>query len=131
MAGNLLKLSIIFNIPEWQTRAIKMLIINSGATIKYPSSFGIWASFLLQNVVGLYELAVVGKDSYELAQEISQNYIPYKIMMASTFENDVFSLLKSKPAAIESLIYLCKNNTCFKPLKKINDLISHINESIK
>lgn len=131
MAGNLLKLSIIFNIPEWQTRAIKMLIINSGATIKYPSSFGIWASFLLQNVVGLNELAVVGKDSYELAQEISQNYIPYKIMMASTFENDDFSLLKSKPAAIESLIYLCKNNTCFKPLKKINDLISHINESIK
>ena len=131
MAGNLLKLSTIFNIPEWQTRATKMLIMNSGATIRYPGSLGIWASLLLQSVVGLNELAIVGNDSYDLAHEISQNYMPYKIMMVSTFEKNEFSLLKGKPVASESLIYLCNNNMCFKPFNKISDLKLQVNKSIK
>ncbi|WP_301921091.1 thioredoxin domain-containing protein [Ferruginibacter sp.] len=131
MAGNLLKLSTIFNIPEWQTRATKMLIMNSGATIRYPASLGIWASLLLQSVIGLNELAIVGNDCYDLAHEILQNYMPYKIMMVSTFEKNEFSLLKGKPAASESLIYLCNNNMCFKPFNKISDLKLQVNKSIK
>ena len=49
MAHNLAKLSVIFNIPDWKERAINMLTINYGMTVKYPGSFGVWASFLLQN----------------------------------------------------------------------------------
>ncbi|MEP6628697.1 MAG: thioredoxin domain-containing protein [Ginsengibacter sp.] len=131
MALNLFKLSRIFNIPGWEPRSLKMLIINSEATIKYPSSFGVWASFLLQVVVGLNELAIVGTDCYLLARQISTFYIPYKIMMASTLSNDEFLLLKSKPAVIESLIYLCKNNMCFEPTEQIAGAIAHMNKSGK
>ena len=45
MAGNLYKLSKIFNISEWEARAVQMLTINCGATVSYPTSFGLWASF--------------------------------------------------------------------------------------
>jgi uncharacterized protein YyaL (SSP411 family) len=129
MAANLFKLSRIFNIPEWESRSIQMLIINSEATIKYPSSFGVWASFLLQSSVGLNELVIIGKDCFQLARKIVNYYIPYKIMMASILSNDEFLPLKSKPASIKSLIYLCKNNICFKPEEQIDDILLCLNES--
>jgi uncharacterized protein YyaL (SSP411 family) len=131
MAVNLFKLSRIFNMPGWEPRSLKMLVINSEATIKYPSSFGVWASFLLLVVVGLNEVAIVGTDCNFLARQISTFYIPYKIMMASTLSNDEFLLLKSKPAVIESLIYLCKNNMCFEPTEQTADAMAHMNKSEK
>ena len=131
MAGNLYKLSKIFNIPEWEARAVQMLTINCKATVTYPTSFGLWASFLLQNATGLNELAVTGKECYTIAREITKEYIPYKIMMASNTGKDKFSLLEGKPAADQSLIYCCKNNICFAPFIAINELMHHINKTIK
>ncbi|MDN3658585.1 thioredoxin domain-containing protein [Ferruginibacter paludis] len=129
MAANLFKLSRIFNIPDWKYTSIQMLIINSEATIKYPSSFAVWASFLLQNVVGFNELAIIGRDCFQLSRKVANYYIPYKIMMASTLSNDEFLPLKSKPASIQSLIYLCKNNICFKPEEQIDGILLYLNES--
>ena len=127
MAFNLSKLSIIFNIAEWNRRSVNMLEgINSSVT-KYPQSFAIWASLLQQNVFGLNEIAVVGKGGMKLSKEIALNYIPYKIVMVSEVENDNYPLLKGKPSNMEPQIYLCKNYHCLTPFKTNSELLLYIN----
>ncbi len=131
MATNLSKLSIIYNKPEWGQRADKMLKAILEPVKKYPASFGIWASLLQQNVIGLNELAIVGKGVHILASELLSAYIPYKVIMVSATENNVYPILNAKPAGMEPVIYLCKNYTCLKPFTTINDLKLYMNKSIE
>ena len=131
MASNLSKLSVIFNIPEWEQRACKMLSQIIDSLEKYPSSFGIWASLLQQHVYGLNEISIVGLNAIELGNKIATNYIPYKVLMVSTIENAKYPLLKSKKAGLDSLIYLCKNYNCVNPFQTIQDFLLYINKSIK
>ena len=131
MAANLSKLSVIFNIPEWEQRAFKMLAQIIDSVEKYPSSFGIWASLLQQHVYGINEIAIVGLNAIELGNKIATNYIPYKVLMVSTIENARYPLLKSKPASLDTLIYLCKNYNCVSPFQTIQDFLLYINKSKK
>ncbi len=131
MASNLSKLSIIFNIPEWDQRAIKMLAQILESVVKYPTSFGIWASLLQQYVHAINEIAIVGSNAIKLGNEIATNYIPYKILMVSTIENDKYPLLKDKPATLNSLIYLCKNYHCINPFQTIDAFLLYTNKMIK
>jgi uncharacterized protein len=131
MATNLSKLSIIFNEPTWGQRAIRMLLVIIEPVIKYPASFGIWASLLQQNAVALNEVAIVGPGANNLGRDILNNYIPYKIVMVSDIGNEEYPILKGKPAYLEPLIYLCKNYVCLSPFKTINDLKLHISNPLK
>jgi uncharacterized protein len=131
MAANLSKLSVIFNIPHWGQRAVTMLMQIRDSVEKYPGSFGIWASLLQQHYYGLNEIAVVGKNALTIANQLSTNYIPYKILMVSTQENEIYPILRGKPATLKSLIYLCKNYNCIAPFKTIYDFLLYINKLLK
>ncbi len=128
MATNLTKLSIIFNKPLWQQRAVKMLFQVKDAVVKYPSSFGIWASLLQQYCFGINEIAIVGLNADSLAREICLNFIPYKILMSTSVQNDTYALLSEKPISIKPLIYVCKNYKCLLPFKTNNELLSYVNK---
>jgi len=108
-----------------------MLLIIVEPVIKYPASFGIWASLLQQNVFGLYEIAIVGSNADNLSLEVLNNYIPYKIIMSSAIENEIYPILKWKPATLEPLIYVCKNYECLNPFKTIDDFKLHISKPVK
>ncbi len=127
MGLNLSKLSIIFNIPEWEVRSQNMLTAISTTVSKYPHSFAIWASLLQQKAYGLNEIVIVGKGSDEISKEISLNYIPYKIVMNTEVENEDYPLLKGKPLKEEALIYLCRNYHCLSPFKTNSELLLYIN----
>jgi uncharacterized protein YyaL (SSP411 family) len=131
MATNLSKLSIVFNESGWAQRAVRMLQAIVEPLIKYPGSFGIWASLLQQYAVGLNEIAVVGKGAPYQARQILSSHLPYTILMASAVENTAFPMLKGKPVGAEPLLYLCKNYECLPPFKTINDLKLYMNKPIK
>ena len=126
MAFNLSKLSIIFNIPEWNKRSLNMLKEISISVTKFPQSFAIWASLLQQNVFGLNEIAIVGKGGLKMCKALSLNYIPYKIVMVSEDKNEEYALLKGKPFSVDPLIYLCKNYHCLNPFKTNTELLLYI-----
>jgi uncharacterized protein YyaL (SSP411 family) len=86
---------------------------------------------LQQFVYGINEIAIVGLNAKELGNEIVLNYIPYKILMVSTIENEKYPLLKGKPAVLDSLIYVCKNYSCINPFQTIQDFLLYMNKSIK
>jgi uncharacterized protein YyaL (SSP411 family) len=117
MAGNLLKLSIIFDQQQWRSRVDKMLVAIAPAAVKYPGSFGIWASLLMQYYKGINEITVLGLGSLEVASNIQVNYfIPNKLLMAAVDTVKGFSMFDGKEGSETALIYICKKYTCFPPL---------------
>ena len=112
----------MYNIPQWHTAAKKMLGSLSTAIIKYPSSFAIWASHILQQTVGIQEITIVGEQYNSFLKDTLQFYIPNKVLQAATLENNQFPLLTHKPKTDETLIYRCFNYTCDRTINTTNGL---------
>jgi uncharacterized protein len=122
MAQNLFYLSIALNEPLWHSLANKMVNHLSIAIVKYPSSFAIWASQLLQQTIGIQEITVIGEQYKPFLADILQLFIPNKVIQAAKAENRQFPLLANKPKADETLIYRCFNYTCDRTINTTNGL---------
>jgi uncharacterized protein YyaL (SSP411 family) len=126
MANNLLKLSIIYNKMVWQQKAEAMLEELFPVIEKHPGSFGIWASFLLKELLGINEITIMGDNYKVIGTEILSQYIPNKIIMGSALHDSNFPMLEKKISSSDTLIYLCKNYTCIEPLNTAQDLLTKV-----
>jgi uncharacterized protein YyaL (SSP411 family) len=127
MAQNLYRLSVFFNINEWKERSYQVLGSLGNAITRYPTSFGIWNSLLLQVFAGTQEIAVVGGNADAVNRELVKEFIPHRVLMASEREDNSFPLLSGKAATDPSSIYLCKDFSCLKPVQTIKALMLLIN----
>jgi uncharacterized protein len=128
MAYILYQLSLYFDKMEWRDRSWKMISSLGQAISRYPTSFGIWASLLLEKVSGTYEIAILGKNFKKMQMDLLNQYLPHRIMMASDDENDDFPLLAGKISPEKTLIYLCKDFACQQPVDSIERFMSLINK---
>jgi uncharacterized protein YyaL (SSP411 family) len=130
MASNLYALSIYMDEPAWRKRAFDMVKALGRATTKYPSSFGWWNCVLLELVAGTQEIAVLGMDDLgKIHSELLSRYLPHRVLMISSVENEEFALLAQKPVHSEPAIYVCKNFTCRQPVGSVNEVLSLINRA--
>jgi uncharacterized protein len=131
MAENLFYLSIAYNNPIWYNRANKMISQLQVAIVKYPTSFGNWASTVLKQTVGINEIAILGNNVENLANQVLQTYIPNKILQVSTQKNNNFPLLANKEIREESLIYSCFQYSCSHPINTANGLLQILGQNNK
>jgi uncharacterized protein YyaL (SSP411 family) len=123
MAHNLFKLGHFYDQNEYLKISGQMLR-NVYSQIKtYGSGYSNWASLLLFNVFGVYEIAITGIDAEEQRMELEKHYIPNKILLGGT--SGTLPLLKDKWAT-ETKIYVCQNRTCLLPVTKVIDAIKQI-----
>ena len=69
-----------------------------------------------------------GKDVSEKAKQINKHYLPNIIIAGSVDENNG-PLFKNRFVDGETLIYVCKNNTCKLPIKDIKIAIELLNKN--
>ncbi|HEX4850621.1 MAG TPA: thioredoxin domain-containing protein, partial [Puia sp.] len=123
MASNLFYLSVVFDIREWRERAISNCAMLAESVIKYPSSFGLWATLLQTITYGMNEIVMIGEDPEPLRKEFLNHYIPARVYQSGTPKNDQFPLLKNKPLASHTLIFLCKEYSCQNPVTEVHELV--------
>ncbi|MDB5247363.1 MAG: thioredoxin protein [Segetibacter sp.] len=124
MASNLWYLGIIYNNKDWQEQASKLLRQLEKSIIRYPTSFGNWASLFQQVVNGTLEIAITGGSSSTILPEVLKEYIPNKVLQAAEVETEDFPLLQGKDFGNEPRIYVCKDYSCQKPVKNLQELKS-------
>ena len=123
MAMNFQTLAKILDKESYYKILVRMLLQLKDTIKKYPSSFGNWAIALLQEVYPSIEVAVLGSESLRIASKINQQFIPSKIIMASEKEDDKYPLLLAKSVGEETLIYMCRNYACQKPVETIEEFV--------
>lgn len=126
MATNLHQLGLLFDFNEWKKRSGDMVTSLGQAIVRYPTSFGCWNCLLLEIITGTIEIALLGKEFHEIHKELLNQFIPHRILMASTIETDQFPLLAEKHVTIQPLMYICKNFSCFKPVVSVDEAIDQI-----
>lgn len=126
MMQNLWYLSVVFDRKEWADRCVEAVSSLSQTIIRYPTSFGVWASQLLQLVKGTPELAIVGKDYRERMEEAGKWFLPYRVLVGARENIPEIPLLTGREQENETLVYLCKDYHCIKPVHYIEEIVNLI-----
>lgn len=128
MAKNLFLLSKYFENTGFETISQQMLKNVSTEIMQYPSGFSNWLDLLLNFKNDFYEVVIIGEDVEEKVKNINKHYLPNKIIAGSREENNG-PLFQNRFVPNETLIYVCKNNTCKLPIKDPKIAIESLNKN--
>ncbi|KXO00366.1 thioredoxin [Aequorivita aquimaris] len=128
MAKNLFLLSKYFENTGFEAISQQMLKNVSTEIMQYPSGFSNWLDLLLNFKNNFYEVVIIGEDVDEKVKNINKHYLPNKIIAGSREENNG-PLFQNRFVPNETLIYVCKNNTCKLPIKDPKIAIESLNKN--
>ncbi len=128
MAGNLLRLGVLYDETAWITDANKMLKLLEPTIRKYPSSLGRWANTLIDWSHSYNEIAVIGEVAHKKASALHAYFIPNRILLASESEDTKLSLLQNRYVQGQTLYYLCRDHACQMPVEETSELLDLLKE---
>ena len=123
MARNLKRLGMLFEDQQYEQISAQLLRNVMPYMVKFGSSYSNWTLLLLEEIMGLYEVAVTGNDTANTRNQLEQQYIPNKLMLGGTQEN--LPLLQNRIAA-ETRVFICKDKTCGLPAYTVTEALKQI-----
>jgi uncharacterized protein len=126
MALNLYYLAIIFDKPSWKERAVEMIKSMRQVVVRYPSSFGVWATFLQAVTHGIPEIVLIGENFGKLHLDFLRTFIPFSVFQSATLSDKQFPLLAGKPFSPVPQFFLCKDYACQKPVSELDKLLEQL-----
>jgi uncharacterized protein YyaL (SSP411 family) len=130
MAGNLQKLGLLLDKPEYSQRASRLLASMKESVSRFPSSFSRFALNTFLQVHPPLEIAIVGEEVKARHREVLGLYAPGALIMGAPQSDDRFPLLEGKSPLPDgsTAIYLCRNYACQRPVTTIGELKQLINK---
>ncbi len=123
MARNLQKLGLLFDNAQYLDISAQLLRNIFPHLAKYGSAYSNWAMLLLDEVFGVYEVAIAGDNAETFRIEMEKNYIPNKIILGG--KKGSLPLLQDKYSSLTQ-IFICKDKTCGLPADNIVEAIKQI-----
>jgi uncharacterized protein YyaL (SSP411 family) len=127
MAHNLLTLGLIFGESNWIERARRMTAVFIKEMTGYGEGYSNWLKLLLRLTYPAYEVAIVGNHVDKIVDEFRHYYRPNQIFVGSATASEV-PLLQHRYQTGETLIYLCKDFSCQRPVKTVAEAVSLIDQ---
>ncbi|MDT3401811.1 thioredoxin domain-containing protein [Mucilaginibacter terrae] len=123
MARNLKRLGMLFEVSRYEEVSAQLLRNVMPFMEKYGSAYANWCLLLLEEIGGLYEVAITGNDADDMRAEMEQFYIPDKIMLGGNVEN--LPLLQNRTGD-DTRIFVCKDKTCGLPALSAAEAVKQI-----
>lgn len=124
MAKNLLILYHYFYEDEMKIRAEQMIKNVWKDLQKNTGYYSNWAIALNKIIYPHFETAIAGNQSASMLAQFGKEYLPNTIFMGG--EKSTLTLLSEKSVQDDTLIYVCQDKVCHKPVQKVNDAIQQI-----
>jgi uncharacterized protein YyaL (SSP411 family) len=125
MAGNLLHLSVAYGNDKYLSLSKQTCLSLLPAITKHPGSFGVWATILLNQVVGLRELTLVGLGVLPYLEAALPLFRPNLILNISENRLTSISAISKKIIDNQEVTFqICENQTC--QLHQITDFDSFL-----
>ncbi len=125
MAINLHCLSIYFDENNYQEISENLLKSTIKEIESYGPGYSNWALLLLQKLKAKTEVVIVGKSVNEKLLALYKQCPPNVIFALSDKKSDL-PLLKNRYVDNQTLIYVCKNNSCLLPGESIEEALKQI-----
>jgi uncharacterized protein YyaL (SSP411 family) len=126
MARNLKKLGLLFDNESYIKVSAQLLRNIMPQLAKYGTAYSNWTMLLLDEVFGIYEIAITGNNAETLRREIEFNYIPNKIILGG--KKGSLPLLQDKFGK-STQIFVCKDKTCGLPANNTADALKQVAEA--
>jgi len=111
---------------EDYTKKSKQMLKNIEAQIsQYISGYSNWGILMLNNVKPFYEIAISGKKAHSKRKELNDTYLPNKLIVGSIKESNL-PLLEMKQVNGKTMIYVCYNKACQKPVEEVSEALLQI-----
>jgi uncharacterized protein YyaL (SSP411 family) len=120
MANNLYLLSLFFERKDYRKIADSMLAAVTPLLEKEVRYLSNWACLYTSYLTPTVEIAISGSNFRALAKKMQQTYYPNKILVA-TEKISKLPLLVQRDAQTDTLIYVCRNQTCLLPVKTVEE----------
>lgn len=130
MAINLHNLSVYFDEKNYQEISENLLKSVIKEIESYGPGYSNWALLLLQKLKAKTEVVIVGKSVNEKLLAIYKQSPPNVIFALSDKKSDL-PLLKNRYVDNQTLIYVCKNNSCLLPTESIEEALKQIEGTFK
>jgi uncharacterized protein YyaL (SSP411 family) len=127
MALNLRQLAIYFDNRHYRDTSESLLRSVIKEIESYGPGYSNWANLLLQLLHPQTEVVIVGKSVNEKIAALYKQTPPNVIFAISENASDL-PLLKSRYVEGQTLIYVCKNNSCLIPTETVEEALKQIEE---
>jgi uncharacterized protein YyaL (SSP411 family) len=125
MAKNLFLLGEYFENKNYELQS-EQLVKNVADNIKKSTGdYSNWAQVLALLVKPPYEIAIVGNDWKKKLSEFQKHYLPNAIYLGGNSEGNL-SLLENKLVAEKTMIYVCENKTCQRPVEEVAEALKQV-----
>lgn len=91
--------------------------------VPYASNWGIQ---LLNRSKTFHEVAIMGDEALAKKKELMVQYLPNKIVLGNNSNSSTLALLENKWTNNETIIYVCQNKSCQKPVMEVSAAIEQL-----
>ena len=119
MALNLYLLSRYFNVDSWRQMSVRMLQGVSEQAIRYGSAFSNWLTLAVALRSEQVEIMICGYEALEFRKRLTGRYFGPGVLFAGAETTESLPLLKGRLVDGETLIYLCRDQSCSLPVKDV------------
>jgi uncharacterized protein YyaL (SSP411 family) len=128
MALNLFHLGTLLQKPEYVEKAKKMLALYTGELAGYTPGYSNWGCFGLNLTKTQKELVIVGNNVDEILRDLHKYYFT-NTTLAGSIKVSELPLFKDRWKEGQTLIYVCRNNTCGLPVSTVLDAVKQLEET--
>jgi uncharacterized protein YyaL (SSP411 family) len=124
MAEVLFSLAVLLDNESYFSKCSRMMKAMENRLPEFASSSPQWIMLEALFTHGTNEVAIMGKDAWQMNWELQKHYLPACIFMGGNTEN--LPLLKDKLPDSGTLIYVCTNKSCKRPAEDVATALSQI-----
>jgi uncharacterized protein YyaL (SSP411 family) len=123
MANLLYSLGVIYDNSSYNNISKRMLFSTLSQVELFPVYHAQWCSLAGLFSQGSYEVMVMGKDAIAKNKELQKKYLPDCVIMGET-DKEILPLLENKLTENKTLIYVCTNKVCKKPVENVSEALT-------
>jgi uncharacterized protein YyaL (SSP411 family) len=125
MARNLFRLGTLLDREEWKQDAIEMVSGVRSLIGKEPAYMSNWAIAALEVTTSTYEIVISGPQAEDYRKKLAATSLPQAILMGAS-KNSTLPLTRDKVSTSETLIHICVNKTCRRPVSTVADALQSL-----
>jgi uncharacterized protein len=124
MAQALWRMGVLCDNDDWKRKSTEMTLSLSHLIVSEPNYMSNWGINYLEIRKGLAEVAFVGAETVNLANEFTRTFQPFSQIMGATSAGSL-PLLQGKTSVDgKTTIYVCYDRTCQRPVHNVPEALS-------